>query len=95
MNENCLSPYFLYKPDFSFPIYLNSLLHVQVILDSYSGEDVTGMKLKVLILPLVAVCMCFQIIFHYRLLQGIENRSLCHIVDLYCLSVLHIVACIC
>ena len=46
MNENCLSPYFLYKPDFPFPIYLNSLLHVQVILDSYSGEDVTGMKLK-------------------------------------------------
>ena len=46
MNENCLSPYFLYKPDFSFPISLNSLLHVQVILDSYSGEDVMRMKLK-------------------------------------------------
>lgn len=46
MNENCLSPYFLYKPDFSSPIYLISLLHVQVILDSYFGEDVTGMKLK-------------------------------------------------
>ena len=46
MNENHLSPYFLHKPDFSSPIYLISLLHVQVILDSYFGEDVTGMKLK-------------------------------------------------
>lgn len=46
MNENHLSPYFLYKPDFSSPIYMISLLHVQVILDSYFVEDVTGMKLK-------------------------------------------------
>ena len=72
MNENCLSPYFLYKPDFPFPIYLNSLLHVQVILDSYSGEDVTGMKLKSWFYHLW-LCVCvfrlFSIIDYYKVLK--------------------------
>ena len=37
----------------------------------------------------------FQIIFHYRLLQGIEYNSLCCIVCPHCLSILCIVVCIC
>ena len=37
----------------------------------------------------------FQILFHYRLLQGIEYSSLGYIVGPCCLSLLYIVMCIC
>ena len=37
----------------------------------------------------------FQILFHYRLLQDIEYSSLCYIVGPCCLSILHLVACMC
>ena len=37
----------------------------------------------------------FQILFHYRLLQDIEYRSLCYIVGPCCLSILYIQVCIC
>ena len=37
----------------------------------------------------------FQILFHYRLLQGIEYSSLCYTTNLCCLSTLYIVVCIC
>ena len=37
----------------------------------------------------------FQIIFHYRLLQDIEQSSLCYTVGLHCLSVLYTIVCIC
>ena len=37
----------------------------------------------------------FQILSHYRLLQGIEYSSLGYIVGPCCLSLLYIVMCIC
>ena len=37
----------------------------------------------------------FQILFHYRLLQGIEYSSLCYTVGPCCLSILYIVVYIC
>lgn len=37
----------------------------------------------------------FHILFHYGLLQDVEHSSLCHTVGPYCLSILHIVFCIC
>ena len=37
----------------------------------------------------------FQILFHYRLLQGIEYSSLYYIIGPCCLSMLYIVVCIC
>ena len=54
----------------------------------------------------VCVCVCvyiyiyiyiipFRILFPYSLLQNIEYSSLCHTVDLGCLSVLYIIMCAC
>ena len=37
----------------------------------------------------------FQILFHYRLLQDIENSSLSYTVGPCCLSILYTVVCIC
>ena len=37
----------------------------------------------------------FQIIFHHRLLQGIEYSSMCYTVGPCCFPILHIVVCIC
>ena len=37
----------------------------------------------------------FNILFHYALLQDIENSSLCYTVGLCCSSSLYIVVCVC
>ena len=42
-------------------------------------------------LHIYIVQIIVQIIFHYRLLQGIEYSSLCHTVNPCCLSILYIV----
>ena len=42
----------------------------------------------------ICVCVPFQILFHYRLLQDIECSSLCYTVG-SCWSVLQVVVCIC
>ena len=41
------------------------------------------------------ICIPFQILFHCRLLQDIDYRSLCYTVGLCCLAILYIVLCIC
>ena len=40
------------------------------------------------------IYILFQIIFHYRLLQGIEQSSTCYTANPCCLSILSIVVCI-
>ena len=44
---------------------------------------------------IVYIYILFQILFHYRLLQDIEYRSLCYTVGPCCLCILYIVVCIC
>ena len=43
----------------------------------------------------VYMCVCFQILFPYGLLQYIEYIFLCYAVGPYWLSILHTVVCIC
>ena len=42
----------------------------------------------------IYICILFQVLFHYRLLQDIEYSSLCYMVGPCCLSILYIVVCI-
>ena len=43
----------------------------------------------------IHVSILFQILFPFRLLQNIEQNSLCYAVGPYWLSILYIVVCIC
>ena len=43
----------------------------------------------------IYICIFFQILFHYRLLQNIDYSSLCYTVYLCCLSILYIIVCTC
>ena len=42
----------------------------------------------------IYMCVCVYILFHYRLLKGIEYSSLCYTVGPCCLSVFYTVICI-
>ena len=54
-----------------------------------------NLKETIYIFIYIHIYVLFQIFFHYRLLQDIEYSSLCYTVNLFCLSILYIVACIC
>ena len=81
----------------SFPITWNSLLF-SPLKKNWSIVDLQCQaysKVIQLYYTYMCVYMLFQILFHYRLLQGIEYSSLCCTVSPCCLSILYIVMCIC
>ena len=43
----------------------------------------------------IYIYILFRILSHYGLSQDIEHSSLCYTVGLCCLSILHIIVCIC
>ena len=43
----------------------------------------------------IYICILFQILFHFKLLQDIEYSSPCYTVGPCCSSILYIVMCIC
>ena len=56
----------------------------------------TYLHLYILISNYICVCVCilFQILFHYGLLQDIEYRSLCYTISPCWLCILYIIMCI-
>ena len=57
--------------------------------------DLQDFRYSAVIRLYICICILFQILFHYGLLQDFEYSFLSHTVEPYWLSILYIVVCIC
>ena len=72
---------------------VSSLIVVELIYSVLVLSDVQ--EIDSVIHTCIYIYILFNILVHYGLLQDTEHSSLCYTVGLCCLSILHIVVCIC